>query len=108
MQQMFKQVQKMQADMLAAQEALKDETVEASAGGGMVTVKVSGELVVQSIAINPEAVDPDDVEMLSDMVLAAVNEALRKAQELAAQRIGAVTGGLAGPGGLGSLGLPGF
>src|SRR5438270_12017924 len=108
MQQMFKQVQKMQADMVAAQEALKDESVEASAGGGMVTVKVSGELVVQSISIAPEAVDPDDVEMLPDMVLAAVNEALRKAQELAAERIGAVTGGLGGPGGLGSLGLPGF
>jgi nucleoid-associated protein EbfC len=108
MQQMLKQVQKMQADMVAAQEALKDETVEATSGGGMVTVRVSGELVVQSITIDPEAVDPDDVEMLSDMVLAAVNEGLRKAQELAAERLGAVTGGLGGPGGLGGLGLPGF
>jgi hypothetical protein len=108
MQQMLKQVQKMQADMVAAQEALKAEVVEASAGGGMVTVKVTGELVVQSITIDPEAVDPDDVEMLSDMVLAAVNEGMRKAQELAAERLGAVTGGLAGPGGLGGLGLPGF
>ena len=111
MQQMLKQVQKMQADMVAAQEALKDETVEATSGGGMVTVKVSGELVIQSIAIDPEAVDPEDVEMLSDMVLAAVNEGLRKAQELAAERLGAVTGGLGGlggPGGLGGLGLPGF
>jgi DNA-binding YbaB/EbfC family protein len=111
MQQMLKQVQKMQAEMVAAQEALKDETVQASAGGGMVTVEVSGELVVRSIAIDPQAVDPDDVEMLSDMVLAAVNEGLRKAQELAAQRLGAVTGGLGGlggPGGLGGLGLPGF
>jgi DNA-binding YbaB/EbfC family protein len=111
MQQMLKQVQKMQADMVAAQEALKDEFVEASSGGGMVTVKVSGELVVQSITIDPDAVDPDDVEMLNDLVLAAVNEALRKAQDLAAQRLGAVTGGLGGlggPGGLGGLGLPGF
>ena len=97
MQQMLKQVQKMQADMVAAQEALKDEVVEVSSGGGMVTVKVSGELVVQSITIDPQAVDPDDVEMLSDMVLAAVNEGLRKAQDLAAERLGAVTGGLGGP-----------
>jgi nucleoid-associated protein EbfC len=108
MQQMLKQVQKMQADMVAAQEALKDESVQATSGGGMVTVKVSGELVVQSISIDPEAVDPEDVEMLSDMVLAAVNEGLRKAQDLAAERLGAVTGGLGGPGGLGGLGLPGF
>jgi DNA-binding YbaB/EbfC family protein len=111
MQQMLKQVQKMQADMVAAQEALKDETVEAAAGGGMVTVTVTGDSVVKAIVINPEAVDPEDVEMLSDMVLAAVNEGLRKSQELAAERLGAVTGGLgglAGPGGLGSLGIPGF
>jgi hypothetical protein len=83
MQQMLKQVQKMQADMVAAQEKLKDETVSASAGGGMVTVEVTGDLVVKAVAIDPEAVDPDDVEMLSDLVLAATNEALRKAQELA-------------------------
>jgi DNA-binding YbaB/EbfC family protein len=108
MQQMMKQVQKMQADMVAAQEALKQETVEATAGGGMVTVTVSGDQVVKSIVVDPEAVDPEDVEMLSDMVLAAVNEGLRKSQELAAERLGAVTGGLAGPGGLGGLGLPGF
>ena len=109
MQQMLKQVQKMQADMVAAQESLKDEVVEATAGGGMVTVQVTGELAVKSITIDPEAVDPEDVEMLSDMVLAAVNEGLRKAQELAASKLGAVTGGLGGPGGpLGGLGLPGF
>ena len=114
MQQMLKQVQKMQADMLAAQESLKDELVEASAGGGMVTVKVSGDGVVKAIQIDPEAVDPEDAEMLADMVLAAVNEGLRKAQELAAEKLGAATGGLAGPGGLGGmgglggLGLPGF
>jgi DNA-binding YbaB/EbfC family protein len=109
MQQMMKQVQKMQADMMAAQESLKDETVEATAGGGMVTVTVTGDQVVKAITIDPEAVDPEDVEMLSDMVLAAVNEGLRKSQELAAQKLGAVTGGLGGPGGgLGGLGLPGF
>lgn len=112
MQQMLKQVQKMQADMEAAQEALKTEVVEATAGGGMVTVRVTGAQTVESITIDPEAVDPEDVEMLSDMVVAAVNEGLRKSQELAEQRIGAVTGGLLGPGGLGGglggLGLPGF
>jgi nucleoid-associated protein EbfC len=108
MQNMLRQVQKMQQDMVAAQEALKNEEVEASAGGGMVTVKVSGDLVVKDIRIDPEAVDPDDVELLQDMVLAATNEALRSAQDLAAKKMNAVTGGLAGPGGLGGLGLSGF
>jgi DNA-binding YbaB/EbfC family protein len=104
MQQMLKQVQKMQADMAKAQEELKTLEVEASAGGGMVTVKVSGDLVVKSIAINPEAIDPDDPELLQDMVLAAVNEGIRQAQELAASKM---TGGM-DPGMLGGLGLPGF
>jgi DNA-binding YbaB/EbfC family protein len=104
MQQMLKQVQKMQDDMMAAQESLKDERVEASAGGGMVTVTVSGDLVVKEIRIDPQAIDPDDPEMLGDLVLAAVNEAMRSAQELAATRLGAVSGGLEG---LGGLGLPG-
>jgi nucleoid-associated protein EbfC len=108
MQQMLKQVQKMQAEMVAAQEQLKDEVVEASAGGGMVTVKVSGDLEVKSIAIDPEAVDPEDVELLQDMVLAAVNEGLRAAQELASKKLGGIAGGMGGPGGLGGLGLPGF
>jgi hypothetical protein len=109
MQQMMKQVQQMQADMAKAQEELKHETVEASAGGGMVTVKVSGELAVLDLKIDPDAVDPEDVELLQDMVLAAVNEAMRSAQELAANKMGAVTGGLGGPGGgLGGLGLPGL
>ena len=102
--QMMKQVQQMQAEMLKAQEALKSEIVEASAGGGMVTVKVSGDLQVQEVRIDPGAVDPDDVELLQDMVLAATNEALRSAQELASRKMGAATGGL---GGLGDLGLPG-
>ena len=105
MNQMLKQVQKMQADMLAAQEKLKDEEVEASAGGGMVTVKVSGDLVVKAITIDPEAIDPEDPELLQDMVLAASNEAIRAAQQLAADRMAPIAGGLGGPGG---LGLPGM
>ena len=105
---MLKQVQKMQAEMAKAQEELKHEVVEASAGGGMVTVKVSGDLDVKEIRIDPEAVDPEDVELLQDMVLAAVNEGVRSAQELAASKLNAATGGLGGAGGLGGLGLPGF
>lgn len=107
MQQMLQQVQKMQRDMEEAQETLKHETVEASAGGGMVTVTVSGDLQVKSVRIAPEAADPEDVEMLGDMVLAAVNEALRAAQELAAEKLGGATGGL-DLGALGGLGLPGL
>ncbi|MGH2856425.1 MAG: YbaB/EbfC family nucleoid-associated protein [Solirubrobacteraceae bacterium] len=109
MQQLLKQAQKMQADMMAAQEALKDEVVDASAGGGMVKVQVTGELVVRSIEIDPQAVDPDDVELLQDMVLAAVNEGMRAAQELAASKMSGIAGGLGGlGGGLGGLGLPGL
>ncbi len=107
MQQMLKQVQKMQADMARAQEELGAAEVEASAGGGMVTVRVTGALVVKEIRIDPAAIDPDDPELLADMVLAAVNEALRAAQELAAQKMGGATGGL-DLGALGGLGLPGF
>jgi DNA-binding YbaB/EbfC family protein len=102
MQQLLKQAQKMQQDMMAAQEALKHEVVDASAGGGMVTVEVTGDLVVKSITISKEAVDPDDVELLQDMVLAATNEAIRAAQELAASKLGGLAGGLGG------LGLPGM
>ena len=108
MNQMMRQVQQMQAEMEKAQESLKHESVEASAGGGMVTVKVSGELEVLELRIDPEAVDPEDVELLQDMVQAAVNEAVRAAQELAANKLGAVTGGLGGAGGLGGLGIPGL
>lgn len=108
MQKMLKQVQRMQAEMVAAQERLKDEVVEATAGGGMVTVKISGDLEIKAITIDPEAVDPDDVELLQDTVLAATNEAIRAAQQLAEERLGGITGGLGGPGGLGGLGLPGF
>jgi DNA-binding YbaB/EbfC family protein len=102
MQQMLKQVQKMQQDVVAAQEALKDEQVEATAGGGMVKVVVSGDLVVKSIKIDPEAIDPEDPDMLADLVLAAVNEGIRAAQELQAAKLGSVTGGLGG------MGLPGM
>jgi nucleoid-associated protein EbfC len=110
MQQMLKQVQEMQTQMEEAQEKLADETVQASAGGGMVTVVVSGDLQVKSVTIDPEAVDPEDVEILADMVLAAMNEALRAAQELAASKLGGATGDLdlGDLGGLGGLGLPGL
>jgi DNA-binding YbaB/EbfC family protein len=104
MNKMLQQVQKMQQDMVAAQEQLKNETVEASAGGGMVKVVVSGDLEVKSITISADAIDPDDPELLQDMVLAAVNEGLRSAQELAANKMGGLTGGLD----LGGLGLPGI
>jgi hypothetical protein len=107
MQQMMKQVQKMQADMARAQEELAAAEVEASAGGGMVTVRVTGALVVKEVRIDPAAIDPDDPELLADMVLAATNEALRAAQELAAQKMGGATAGL-DLGALGGLGLPGF
>jgi DNA-binding YbaB/EbfC family protein len=102
MNQMMKQLQKVQQDMLAAQDSLKDEVVDASAGGGMVKVEVTGDLNVKSVTISKDAVDPDDVELLQDMVLAAVNEALRSAQELAASKLGGLAGGLGG------LGLPGL
>ncbi|MFL5825741.1 MAG: YbaB/EbfC family nucleoid-associated protein [Thermoleophilaceae bacterium] len=106
--QMMQQVQAMQAEMVKAQDELKNETVEASAGGGMVTVRMSGDLELKDVTIDPGAVDPEDVEMLQDMVLAATNEALRSAQELAANRMNQAAGGLGGPGGLGGLGLPGL
>ena len=102
MNQMMRQVQQMQQEMEKAQEQLKHESVEASAGGGMVTVKVSGELEVLELRIDPRAVVPQDVELLQDMVQAAVNEAIRSAQEVAASKLGAATGGLGG------LGLPGL
>jgi DNA-binding YbaB/EbfC family protein len=102
MNQMLKQVQKMQQDMMKAQEALANETVTSSAGGGMVSVTITGDLVVKEITIDPDAIDPEDAEMLQDTVLAAVNEAIRQAQELAASKMGGVTGGLD----LGGMGLP--
>jgi DNA-binding YbaB/EbfC family protein len=93
-----RQVQQLQEQMVQAQEALKDETVTASSGGGMVEVVANGHQEVLSITINPEVVDPDDVEFLQDMVLAAVNEALDSSRDLASDRMGALTGGLNIPG----------
>jgi DNA-binding YbaB/EbfC family protein len=103
MNKMLQQVQQMQAEMAKVQEELANETVEASAGGGMVTVKATGALEIKEIKISPEAIDPDDPELLADMVLAAVNEALRSAQSLAQSKLGGATGM-----DLGSLGLPGM
>ena len=102
----LKQAQQMQAEMAKAQEQLKSETVEASAGGGMVKVTMTGDMQLRAITIAPEAIDPEDPELLQDMVTAAVNEALRAAQELAASRMGGIAG-LGGPGG-GLPGLPGL
>jgi DNA-binding YbaB/EbfC family protein len=92
----MKQAQKMQSEMLAAQETLKDEVVEASAGGGMVKVKVGGDLTLREIVIDPEAIDPEEAELLAEMVQAAVNEGFRAAQELAGSKMGGITGGLGG------------
>ena len=99
---LMKQAQQMQDEMLQAQEKLKDEMVEASAGGGMVKVKMGGDLTLREITIDPEAIDPEEAEMLAEMVQAAVNEGLRAAQELASSKMGGITGGLGG--GLGALG----
>lgn len=98
MNQMMKQVKKMQEQMLKAQEELGGQEVEGSAGGGVVTVKANGHKKVVAINIKPEAVDPEDVEMLQDLVLAAVNDALTKAEELANQNMGKFTGGMKIPG----------
>ncbi len=97
---LMKQAQKMQSEMLEAQESLKDEVVEASAGGGMVKVKMGGDLTLREIVIDPEAIDPEDAEMLAEMVQAAVNEGLRAAQALAESKMGGITGGLGGLPGL--------
>jgi DNA-binding YbaB/EbfC family protein len=104
--QLLKQAQQMQAEMAKAQEELKDEIVEASAGGGTVKVTMTGDLQLREIKIAPEAIDPEDPELLQDMVTAAVNEALRSAQELQQSKMGGIAGGLGG--GLPGLGgLPG-
>lgn len=101
MQQMMKQARKMQEQLAAAQEKLKDVEVSASTGGGMVKVVASGEMQVKSIEIKPEACDPEDVELLQDMVLAAVNEALSSAQEAANSQMSAAAG-------LGNMNIPGL
>jgi DNA-binding YbaB/EbfC family protein len=124
LQKMLQQAQEMMAAQQEAQEALKNERVEASTGGGMVKVVMTGDLRIESLAIDPDAVDPEDVEMLQDMVVAAVNEAVRQAQELAERKLGGggegfdpmsaldALGGLGGlgggmPGGLGGGGATG-
>ena len=102
LQKMLQQAQEMMAAQQEAQDALKDERVEASAGGGMVKVKVSGALELKELVIDPEAIDPDDPELLQDTIIAAVNEGFRSAQSLMEQRMGGMMGGLGG------LGLPGL
>ncbi|MDD4239415.1 MAG: YbaB/EbfC family nucleoid-associated protein [Desulfotomaculaceae bacterium] len=98
MNKMMKQVQKMQQDMMKLQEELANRTVESTAGGGVVRVVANGKNEISAIEIKPEAVDPEDVEMLQDLVLAAVNDALKKAQDMASQEMGRLTGGLKIPG----------
>ena len=102
MNKMLQQAAQMQEQLAKAQEEVANETVEASAGGGMVTVVATGDLQIKEIKIAKEAIDPDDPDMLADMVLAAVNEALRSAQGLMESRLGGMMGGLGG------LGLPGL
>jgi DNA-binding YbaB/EbfC family protein len=103
MNQLLQQVGQMQQQMQSAQEELAKETVEASAGGGMVTVTASGTGEIKSIAIDPKAIDPGEPDLLGDMVLAAVNEALKSAHSLAESKLGGLAGGT-----LGGLGLPGL
>ena len=97
---MIKQAQKMQQDMMRMQQELQEKEYQAASGGGMVTATVSGKHELKNLVIDPEAVDPEDVEMLQDMIVAAVNEALRKAEEASAQSMSRLTGNL---GGLGNL-----
>lgn len=104
MNQLMKQAQQMQAQLAEAQEKAKDIEVEASAGGGMVKVKASGEMQITSITLDPEAVDPEDVELLQDMIQAAVNDALTSASEATNNEVAAATG----LGDMGGLGLPGL
>jgi len=94
----MRQAQELQAKLTKAQEELAEAKIEASSGGGAVTVTVNGQQQILSVKISPEAIEPDDVEMLEDLVLAAVNEALTKSQEMAAKRMGKLTGGLNIPG----------
>ncbi|MFN8025024.1 MAG: YbaB/EbfC family nucleoid-associated protein [Acidimicrobiia bacterium] len=100
--QMMKQMQKMQADMEAAQRALEEAVVEGSAGGGKVKATVTGSGELTAVSISPDVVDPEDVEMLEDLVLAAVGDALRQAQQMQQESLGGVTGGV-DLGGLGGL-----
>ena len=96
---MLGQIQNLQQDMLTAQEQLADETLEVSAGGGAITIVVTGQQRVKSIQLQPEVVDPNDIEMLQDLLVAAVNEAIERSQAYAAEKLQGLTGG---------LGIPGF
>jgi DNA-binding YbaB/EbfC family protein len=107
-QQMMRQLAQMQQAMAKAQEEIAATEVTASAGGGTVTVTATGNGELKGVKIDPAALDPDDVELLEDMILAAVNEARRSAEEVQKAKLGAVTGGLAGLPGLGGLGIPGL
>ena len=103
---MLGQVQKMQQDMAAAQAALENETISVTAGGGAITVVITGHQRLQSIAINPELLDPEEVDFLQDMLVAGVNAAIEQSQALAAQRMEGITGDIGGMDGLlGGLGL---
>lgn len=95
---MLKQAQKMQEEMLRAQQSLEEQIIDATVGGGAVSVKLNGKKQLVEVKISPEAVDPDDVEMLEDMIMSAVNEAIRKADEAAAGALGKITGGMNIPG----------
>ena len=95
---MMRQARELQAKLAKAQQELADITIEASSGGGAVKVTINGQQEIQSVKISPEAINPEDVELLEDLVLTAVNEAIAKSQELAAQRLGKLTGGLKIPG----------
>lgn len=95
---LMQQLQRMQEELVRVQESLKDETVTTTAGGGMVTVVMNGHQDLVSLNIKPEAVDPNDVEMLQDMLIAAFKSAQEQARALAAERLGAVTGGISVPG----------
>jgi DNA-binding YbaB/EbfC family protein len=95
---MLRQAQELQSKLLKAQDELENATVEGSSGGGAVTVVVTGQQTIRSIKISPEVVDPEDVELLEDLILAALNEAMEKAKDLAAKRLGSLTGGLKIPG----------
>ncbi len=99
---LLRQVQKMQADVERVQEEAAQQVVAATAGGGVVEIAINGALEVQSLTIDPEVIDPEDVEMLQDLIIAAVNEAIQKAQAMMADQMSAVTGGMAG------LGIPGL
>ena len=96
---MLGQIQKLQQEMIKAQEALAEETIEVTAGGGAITIVVTGQQRVKSITLQPEVVDPNDIEMLQDLLVAAVNEAIERSQAYAAEKLQGLTGG---------LGIPGF